>query len=64
MQVPVRLHERIRASMDPVVGLEWVTEFITESDPEMEPHYECTLCGNKGPSNGIFTHLMGGAHRY
>ena len=49
------------------------------SDPEMEPHYECDLCGNQvslpfysmvyaflnfqGIANGMFSHLMGQKHR-
>ena len=36
---------------------------LTESDPEMEPHYECKLCGNVGTSNSMFSHLMGYKHR-
>ena len=46
-KVPVRLHERIRETRDPVVGLDFVQEYIAVSDPEMEPHYECELCGSK-----------------
>ena len=46
-KVPVRLHERIKETRDPVVGLDYVKEFIAVSDPEMEPHYECELCGSK-----------------
>ena len=60
---PIRLQERIRGSDDPVVGLRYIKEFIAESDPEMEPHYECRLCGNKGTSNSMFSHIMGGRHR-
>ena len=63
VKVPIRLQERIRKSDDPVVGLRHVKEFLAESDPEMEPHYECRLCGNKGTSNSMFSHLMGGKHR-
>lgn len=61
---------------DPVVGLAFVTELLAESDPEMEPQYRCEasgsqssnprrceLCGKIGPSNGMFTHLLGGPHR-
>ena len=47
IKVPVRLHERIKETRDPVVGLDFVQEFIAVSDPEMEPHYECELCGSK-----------------
>ena len=63
VKVPIRLHERIRQSDDPVVGLRYIKEFLAESDPEMEPHYECSLCGNKGTSNSMFSHIMGGKHR-
>jgi len=62
-KVPIRLHEKIKETMDPVVGLEWIKEFIAVSDAEMEPHYECTLCGKQGQANGMFSHLMGHAHR-
>ena len=47
IKVPVRLHEKIKAATEPVVGLDYVKEWIAVSDPEMEPHYECRLCGNK-----------------
>ena len=63
IKVPTRLQERIRVSDDPVVGLRYIKEFLSESDPEMEPHYECRLCGNKGTSNSMFSHIMGGKHR-
>ena len=63
IKVPIRLQERIRGSDDPVVGLRYIKEFIAESDPEMEPHYECRLCSNKGTSNSMFSHIMGGRHR-
>ena len=47
MKVPVRLHEKIKETRDPVVGLDFIREYIAVSDPEMEPHYECDLCGNQ-----------------
>eukprot|EP00092_Neocalanus_flemingeri_P106558 GFUD01136726.1.p1 GENE.GFUD01136726.1~~GFUD01136726.1.p1 ORF type:complete len:310 (-),score=101.96 GFUD01136726.1:42-899(-) len=62
-KVPIRLQEKIRETMDPVVGLRFVKEFIAVSDAEMEPHYECELCGAMGQSNGMFSHLMGHKHR-
>jgi len=62
-KIPIRLHEKIRETLDPVVGLRFVKEFIAVSDPEMEPHYECELCGSMGQSNGMFSHLMGHKHR-
>merc|ERR1712142_1032349 len=58
-KVPMRLHEKVRETKDPVVGLKFVKEFIPVSDPEMDPHYRCELCGNQGSSNGMFSHLMG-----
>jgi len=63
MKVPVRLHEKIKETRDPVVGLDFIREYIAVSDPEMEPHYECDLCGNQGIANGMFSHLMGHKHR-
>jgi len=62
-KVPIRLHEKVRETKDPVVGLKFVKEFIPVSDPEMDPHYRCELCGNQGSSNGMFSHLMGYKHR-
>jgi len=62
-KIPIRLHEKIRETRDPVVGLRFITEFIPVSDAEMEPHYECGLCGSQGQSNGMFSHLMGHKHR-
>ena len=59
----MRLQERIKTTQEPVVGLKHVQEFLTESDPEMEPHYQCGLCGSQGTSNSMFSHLMGGKHR-
>jgi len=64
MKVPVRLHEKILDCEEPVVGLDYITELLPESDPEMEPQYTCRLCGSTGPANGMFTHLMGGTHRH
>lgn len=63
IKVPVRLHEKIKAATEPVVGLDFVKEWIAVSDPEMEPYYECRLCGNKGIANGMFSHIMGYKHR-
>jgi len=62
-KVPIRLHEKIKETREPVVGLDFVKEWIAVSDPEMEPHYECGLCGNKGIANGMFSHIMGYKHR-
>jgi len=62
-KIPIRLHEKIRETRDPVVGLRFICEYIPVSDAEMEPHYECGLCGSQGQSNGMFSHLMGHKHR-
>jgi len=63
VKVPIRLHQKIKETKDPVVGLRYVKEFITKSDPEMDPQYECELCGSKGIANGMFSHIMGHTHR-
>ena len=56
-KIPNRLHEKVREANDPVVGLKFITELLPENDPEMEPHYECQLCGAQGQANGMFSHL-------
>ena len=40
-KVPKRLQERIKDSEEPIIGLQFITEILPESDPQMEPHYEC-----------------------
>ena len=62
MKVPVHLHEKIKETCDPIVGLNFITEWIAKSDPEMEPHYECQLCGKQGISNSMYDHMMGKEH--
>lgn len=59
VKVPVRLHQKIRECPDPIVGLDFISEILPVSDPEMEPHYRCGLCGNQGIANGMFAHLTG-----
>lgn len=63
VKIPTRLQEKIKETKEPVVGLSFIKEFLTESDPEMEPHYVCNLCGSVGTSNGMFSHIMGSKHR-
>ena len=63
MRVPVRLHDTIIKTREPVVGLDYLTEFLPESDPEMDPQYHCELCGNKGNANGMLSHILGKTHR-
>ena len=63
VKIPIRLHVKIRETREPVVGLEYVREYIPESDQEMEPYYKCEICGCQGIANGMFSHLMGLKHR-
>merc|ERR1719508_347551 len=63
-KVPIRLQDKIKESSIPMVGLDYIKEFIAVSDSEMEPHYECSICDKQGQANGIFSHLMGQRHRY
>ena len=59
VRVPVRLHDSIIKSREPVVGLDYLTEFLPVSDPELDPQYQCELCGNKG----MLSHILGRKHR-
>jgi len=63
-KIPVRLFQKIEESQEPVMGLDFITEFIAVSNQEMEPQYECSLCpGSKGIANGMYSHLTGIKHR-
>jgi len=62
-KVPVRLHQKISDSPQPIVGLRSIKEYIACSNSEMEPHYECDLCGTQGQANCMFQHLVGARHR-
>jgi len=62
-KVPSYLMDKIRENSNPVVGLDFVKEFVPVSNSEMEPHYECSLCDSQGQANGMFCHLMGQKHR-
>jgi len=62
-KVPIRLQDKIRETSNPIVGLDYIKEFIAVSDSEMEPHYECSLCESQGQANGMFSHLNGQKHR-
>ena len=44
MKVPVHLHEKIKETCDPIVGLNFITEWIAKRDQGKELHYECQLC--------------------
>jgi len=62
-KVPIRLHDKIKETSIPIVGLEFLKEYIPESDSEMEPHYECSICECQGQANCMFSHLQGQKHR-
>lgn len=62
-KIPIRLHKKLKEANDPAIGLEFVIEYLPETDPEMDPQYECELCGNKGIANGMLSHVMGHTHR-
>ena len=62
-KIPIRLHEKVREAIDPVVGLKYITEYLPSSDQEMEPHYQCDLCGSQGQANGMMSHVLGSKHR-
>ncbi len=62
-KIPMRLHERLREDNNPLVGLRFVEEVMACSNAEMEPQYECHLCGNTGTSTGMQAHLLGRPHR-
>jgi len=62
-KIPTRLHEKVLEAMDPVVGLKYITEYLPSSDQEMEPHYQCELCGSQGQANGMMSHVLGTKHR-
>ena len=63
VEVPVRLAQKVVETVEPVVGLCYVTETLAESDPEMEPHYSCSLDNQQGQANCMLLHLQGRAHR-
>ena len=62
-KVPVSLSEKLREVSEPIVGLKYIAETIPCSSNEMEPYYECYLCGTQGEANGMFNHLTGRNHR-
>ena len=60
---PIRIQQKILESVHKIVGLSYVKECIPCSDSEMEPWYECHLCGKQGQANCMFQHLIGREHR-
>ncbi|XP_059084530.1 uncharacterized protein LOC131881629 isoform X2 [Tigriopus californicus] len=59
------LRTLIEESTSPVVALHYVEELLPESQRISccEPRYSCTLCGITGPSQNIYSHLVGSRHR-
>lgn len=62
-KVPIPLKEKLRETTTAIVGLNFVNEIIACSNAEVEPHYECRLCGQQGEANAMFQHLQGKPHR-
>ena len=62
-KIPIRLKAKLSETQKPIVGLGYISEVISYSNIEMEPHYECKLCHNQGEANGMFNHLLGRGHR-
>ncbi len=50
-KVPETLAALLRQTKEPIVGLKKISEYVAESNDEMEPHYECALCENQGEAN-------------
>ena len=45
----------------PIVGLEYITEFLKESEQSARPYYHCYLggcCNEQGDSRQMFEHLV------
>jgi len=62
-KVPIRLVEKLRETMTSIVGLDSIHEIIACSNAEVEPYYECSICGQQGEANSMFQHLQGKPHR-
>ena len=59
----LRLFERLRKVSEPVVGLQFVSEWLPCSNRYLHPHYECDICRVGGKVDVIKAHLVGKAHR-
>ena len=46
-----------------MVGLACVDEFIPIYNDEMEPYYQCNLCGNIGEANALYNHVLNAKHQ-
>jgi len=62
-KVPIRLNEKLRETTTSIVGLDSINEVIACSNAEVEPYYECVICGQQGEANSMFQHLQGKPHR-
>ncbi len=62
-KVPTRLVEKLRETTEPIVGLAFISETIPCSCGDLEPYYECHLCGSHGGPNCMFSHVLGRPHR-
>ena len=45
-KVPLRLHVKLMTAATPIVGLEFVDEFLPESSEDVEPYYEVRKFGH------------------
>ncbi|XP_043935351.1 uncharacterized protein LOC122808456 [Protopterus annectens] len=56
------LEDQLNSSTEPVIGLDYVIEYRSESDvPYM---YECTICKCTTGMTNMFMHVVGYKHRY
>ena len=59
----LRLFERVRKLSEPVVGLQFVSEWLPCANRYLDPHYECDICRVGGKVEVMKAHLVGKAHR-
>ena len=50
-KVPLRLHVKLMTAATPIVGLEFVDEFLPESSDDVEPYYEVRKFGPRALLN-------------
>lgn len=61
-KIPIRLQIKLMESTNPLVGLEYIIEFLPISSDEVEPYYECFLCDNSGEAHTMAVHIMSANH--
>ncbi|XP_061179968.1 uncharacterized protein LOC133188516 isoform X2 [Saccostrea echinata] len=59
---PSKVDHLINKSDQPIVGLNFVTEF-RKPDPSVRPTYVCNLCESKCDMNTVLSHVTGFRHR-